>query len=158
MTSPGACDYRLVHANVARAKAPLDSPLMAEFVSLVDEINALARRAPGFVAQPTPPDDGSVFRAPLLLNVSIWESIEQLDAFTHEGKHAEALERRAEWFDQGGTDPKYVLFWMPATDAVTEREVRRRLDHLREHGPTPYAFTFDRRFTAQEAREFVPAR
>src|SRR5439155_23642411 len=77
MTSPGACDYRLVHANVARAKAPLDSPLMAEFVSLVDEINALARRAPGFVAQPTPPDDGAVFRAPLLLNVSIWESIEQ---------------------------------------------------------------------------------
>src|SRR5712664_2378456 len=101
-------DDHVVHANVAHAKAPLDSPIMAGFVSQVDEINSLARRTAGFVAQPTLPDEGAVYTAPLLLNVSIWESIETLDAFTHQGKHAAALERRGEWFEQEGTSPNYV--------------------------------------------------
>jgi len=140
-------DYHLLHANVAHARAPLDSPLMAGFVSQVDEINSLARLAPGFVAQPTLPDEGSVYTAPLLLNVSIWESIESLDAFTHQGKHAVALERRGEWFEQERTNPKYVLYWIPKAHIVTEKEVKERLDYLGKHGATPHAFTFDQPFT-----------
>src|SRR5438552_18438038 len=87
----------LVHANVAHARGPLDSPVMATFVSQVDEINSLASRTAGFVAQPKLPDDGAVFVAPFLLNVSIWESLEGLETFTHQGKHATALEQRAKW-------------------------------------------------------------
>src|SRR6266700_1483961 len=105
-------DHHLVHANVAHARAPLDSPVMADFVSQIDEINSLAGRSAGFVAQPTPPDAGAIYAAPFLVNVSIWESVEHLDAFTHQGKHASALERRGQWFDQGGTNPKYVLYWI----------------------------------------------
>src|SRR5438874_1188185 len=127
MNPSNTSDYQLVHANVARARAPLDSRLLADFAAQVEEINALARRAAGFVAQPTLPDEGSVYRAPLLLNVSIWESIESLDAFTHQGKHAAALERRGEWFDQEGTGPRYVLYWIPKEHVVTEKEVEERL-------------------------------
>src|SRR5262249_13070198 len=101
----------------------------------------------GFVAQPTLPDEGAVYTVPFLLNVSIWESIESLDAFTHQGKHASMLERRAEWFDQGGTDPRYVLYWIPQSHTVTEKEVREGLDYLGKYGPSPYAFTFDQPFT-----------
>src|SRR5262249_33455004 len=111
-----------------------------------EEINSLARRAPGFVAQPSLPDEGAIFAAPFLLNVSIWEDIESLDAFTHQGKHAEALERRGEWFHQGQTNPTYVLFWILSGHVVTEKEIQERLDHLDKHGATPYAFTFARRF------------
>src|SRR5262249_27181374 len=107
------------------------------------ELNALARDAAGFIAQPTLPDEGANYQMPYLLNVSIWESIETLDAFTHQGRHAEALERRGEWFEQGGAEPKYVLFWIPAGHIVTESDVKQKLDFLREHGPTRYAFTFE---------------
>jgi len=140
-------DYHLVHANVAHARAPLDSPLMADFVAQVEEINSLARSAAGFVAQPTLPDEGAVYTAPLLLNVSIWESIESLDAFTHQGKHAAALERRGEWFEQCRTSPNYVLYWMPIGHIVTEKEIKERLDYLGKYGPTPYAFTLKQPFT-----------
>jgi hypothetical protein len=151
MTQPPPNDHHLVHANVAHARGPLDSPVMADFMAQIDEVNGLAHRAAGFVAQPTPPDSGAVYTAPFLLNVSLWESVETLDAFTHHGKHATALERRGEWFEQQGTGPKYVLYWVPRGHVVTEREVKERLDHLGQHGPTPYAFTFEQPFAAPTA-------
>src|SRR5437763_10937309 len=113
MSRSTASDHHLVHANVAHARAPLDSPVMAGFMAQVEEINALARSAPGFVAQPTLPDEGAVYKAPFLLNVSVWGPLEALDTFTHQGKHASALERRGEWFGQGGEGPTYVLYWAP---------------------------------------------
>jgi hypothetical protein len=44
--------YHLVHAIVAHAKGPQNSPVMSGFVSKVDEINSPARRAVGFVRKP----------------------------------------------------------------------------------------------------------
>jgi hypothetical protein len=60
--------YHLVHANVARMRAPLDDQLMA--------IDALAQNSPGSVAQPTPADEGVAYKDDVLLNMSIWESVE----------------------------------------------------------------------------------
>ena len=51
MNPSNTSDHHLVHANVARDSAPLDSPMMADFVSQIDEINSLARRARGFVVR-----------------------------------------------------------------------------------------------------------
>ena len=48
--------YHLIHANIAKMRAPLDDPLMADFVMNVDEIDALARSSPGYIDQPTPRD------------------------------------------------------------------------------------------------------
>jgi hypothetical protein len=39
----------LTQVNIARMKAPLESPIMADFVARLDEINSLADRSPGFV-------------------------------------------------------------------------------------------------------------
>jgi len=41
--------WQLAQVNIARAKDDLDSPLLQGFVDRLDEINALADRAPGFV-------------------------------------------------------------------------------------------------------------
>ena len=41
--------HQIAQLNVARAVAPLDDPRMADFVNLLDEINRLAERSPGFV-------------------------------------------------------------------------------------------------------------
>jgi hypothetical protein len=76
------------------------------------------------------------------------------NAFTHQGKHASALEQRAQWFEQGGPSPKYVLYWIPKGHVVTEEEVKGRLDHLGKYGATPYAFTFEQPFTVAQALAF----
>jgi hypothetical protein len=157
MSTSGTGDHHLVHVNAAHARGPLDSPVMAGFVAQVEEVNALAHQAPGFVAQPTAPDEGAVYAAPFLLNVSLWESVAALDAFTHQGQHARALEQRAQWFEQEGTGPRYVLYWVPRGHCVTEKEVQERLAHLARHGATPYAFTFEQPFTAAQAAGFEPA-
>jgi hypothetical protein len=156
MSQANTGGYHLVHANVAHARAPLDSPLMSGFVSQVDEVNSCARSASGFVGQPALPDEGAVYKAPFLLNVSVWESVECLDGFTHQGTHAAALDRRSEWFNQERASPKYVLYWVTEGHIVTEREVKGRLDYLAKNGATPYAFTFGQRFSLAQALAFTP--
>lgn len=145
----------LIHANVAIMRAPFDDPRMAGFVQQIDEINALAHASPGFVAQPAPTDEGEVFTGGALLNLSVWETIESLDRFTHQGQHALALERRAEWFEQDDK-PSYVLYWAPVGHIPTEAEIKQRIDHLAKYGPTPFAFTFEQRFTVEEMYCFQP--
>ena len=41
--------YHLAQVNIARMRAPLDHPLMTDFVAQLDRINALADATPGFV-------------------------------------------------------------------------------------------------------------
>lgn len=142
--------YYLLHANVARARAPLDSPVMLGFTSLVDEIDAIAHRSPGFITEPSLPDDGAIYQPPLLLNISTWSSIESLDQFVHSGQHAAALGEREQWFIQDQR-ANYVLFWIPKGYSTTEREIEARLDFLRARGPSAYAFTFDCPFPSPEA-------
>ena len=45
----GAMDYMLAQVNVGRLLAPVDSPLIADFVAALDSVNAAADAAPGFV-------------------------------------------------------------------------------------------------------------
>lgn len=143
-------DYHLIHANVAVMRAPFDDPIMADFIAWADEIDELASNSAGFLTMPTPPDEGALFEEPVLLNLSIWDSVENLRAFTYHGRHARALDRRLEWFVQY-KGPNYVLFWAPAGHIPSEREIKDRLDHLAENGPTPYAFTFEQSFTIEQA-------
>lgn len=149
--------YHLVHANLAKARAELDDPLMKGFVDRMDEIDALAESTPGFVAQPTLPDEGALYTGLDLLNVSIWDSIERLREFTYSSEHAEMLDRRSEWFFQSNR-PAYVLYWLPAGLLPTEKEIGQKFAHLHQHGPTPTAFTFDLPYTVQEMLQFADRR
>ena len=45
----GGVDYVLAQVNVARLRAPLDSPLLADFVADLDPVNATADAAAGFI-------------------------------------------------------------------------------------------------------------
>jgi hypothetical protein len=51
-------------------------------VARIEEIDALAQKSPGFVAQPTPADEGAVYKDDVLLNMSIWESVKSLRELT----------------------------------------------------------------------------
>jgi hypothetical protein len=145
--------YHLVHANIAIARAPLDHPIMKGFIELADIIDEIASTSPGFVSQPNPPDSGLIFKEPELLNLSIWESVESLQNFTYLGRHAAALDRRSEWFLQK-EKYNYVLYWEEAGKLPLESEIQQRLEYLRTHDPTPYAFIFDHKHSLAESFAF----
>jgi hypothetical protein len=129
--------------------APVDTPALADFMALLDPVNALADEAPGFVWR-LQSDEGNATSIPvlgddrLIVNMSVWESIEQLAAFVYGSGHVAVMRRRREWFERGTT--LMALWWLPAGHLPTVPEAEERLEHLRAHGPTGHAFTFRRRF------------
>jgi hypothetical protein len=140
--------HHLAQLNVARAVAPLDGPELAEFTAALEPVNAIADAAPGFVWRLEDETDapGATAIRPyadpwMLVNLSVWTSIDALWDFVYAGGHLEVMRRRREWFTRL-TDPHLVLWWIPAGSLPTLDEAIARLEHLREHGPTPNAFTF----------------
>lgn len=41
--------YHIAQLNIALAKAPLEDPLLADFMAQLDAVNAMAEASPGFV-------------------------------------------------------------------------------------------------------------
>ncbi len=145
--------FHLAQVNVSRLLAPLDSPQLHGFVSRLDEVNALSESAPGFVWRLT--DDGSndattvrmYDDAAIIVNMSVWESIEALRAYAYSGAHLEVFKQRRDWFTHL-RDAATAMWWVPARHVPDVAEARERLDHLRAHGPTPFAFPFGAPFPA----------
>ncbi len=139
--------FHIAQINIARAVADLDSPQLANFVARLDEINALAEGSPGFVWR-LKADDGmpSSYLRPyederLLINMSVWESVEALKHYVYKTAHAELLKQRREWFEHF-SGAYLAMWWVPAGHIPGIDEAKKRLAHLEEHGPSQFAFTF----------------
>jgi hypothetical protein len=145
----------LAQVNIARMKAPLESPIMAGFVDRLDEINALADRSPGFVWRLRTAEGNATYLRPydddrILFNLSLWKSLEHLRQYVYQSAHAEVLRARHEWFTK--FDGAYLaLWWVPAGHVPSVDEAKKRLAYLRENGPTPFVFTFRVTFPPDEA-------
>lgn len=143
--------HDLAQLNVGRLLAPDDSPVVAEFMAALDEVNALADAAPGFCWRFQTEDGNAIAERPfpgddlMLVNFSTWESVEALADYVYRSRHADFLRRRREWFHHL-QDAVSVLWWVPAGHRPTSAEAVGRLEHLRRHGPTGHAFTFRQRF------------
>jgi hypothetical protein len=149
--------YHLAQINVARMLAPLDSPQMAPFVALLDPVNQMAERTPGFVWRLKTEEGNATavqaFEDPMVIvNFTIWESVESLQEFAYKGAHTEPLRRRGEWFEKP-TEAHQAMWWIPAGHIPTVHDARERLEFRRRNGDTPVAFSFARRFPAPEAPE-----
>jgi len=147
--------YHLAQCNIGRVRAPLDSPQLAGFVAALEPVNRMADEAPGFVWRlQTEAGDATAIRAfeddMLLLNMSVWESIEALAEFTYRTPHRDVMRRRREWFERLA-GAYLVLWWVPAGTVPTVVEARARLEALRRDGPTPEAFTFQSPFPPPDA-------
>jgi hypothetical protein len=143
--------HHIAQLNIARPRAPLDSPQLAGFVSRLDEINALADAAPGFVWRLVDDEGGNAtslrpYGPDVMVNLSMWESVEALYEFAYRTAHLDVLRRRREYFDHDGLDAYAVLWWVPVGTVPTVAEAKRRLDLLAAEGPTGRAFTFRDRF------------
>jgi hypothetical protein len=143
----------IAQVNVGILKAPLDSPEVAEFVAWLAPINAIADQAPGFVWRlQTEAGDATALRIfadteALLVNMSVWESVESLVAYVYRSPHIAVLRRRREWFEKM-VQPHLALWWVAPGHRPTISEAEDRLRRIREVGPTAYAFSFEKAYPA----------
>ncbi|MEO8613022.1 MAG: DUF3291 domain-containing protein [Chloroflexota bacterium] len=144
--------YHIAEINIGRILEPLDSPMMAEFTNNLDQINALADGSPGFVwrlvgegndASSLRPFDDDM----IIVNMSVWESVEALHTYVYKSHHTDFLRWRKEWFSKM-TESHFCMWWVRAGHEPTVREAKEHLEHLRVHGETATAFTFKTLFPA----------
>ncbi|NGM16268.1 DUF3291 domain-containing protein [Verrucosispora sp. WMMA2044] len=147
-------DHHLAQLNIARLRAPIDSPELADFVAQLPEINGLAERSPGYVwrLQDESGDATALrpFGPDIIVNLTVWQSVEALRGFVYRTAHLEPMRRRREWFVPLDR-PHLVLWWIPAGVLPTITEAAERLELLTA-GPSPEAFTFREPYPSPGAR------
>jgi hypothetical protein len=129
--------------NIARIKYPLDDPRMREFADNVARVNGLADAIDGFVWR-LQDDSGNamnmkVYDDPRVLpNLTVWENVEALERFVWKTVHSRFYGRRTEWFEH--IETPLVLWHIEPGHRPPMQEGVDRLDHLKAHGPSDYAF------------------
>jgi heme-degrading monooxygenase HmoA len=145
--------YLLAQANVAYALAPVDDPVMADFIARIDELNKLAEQSPGFVwrylTDSRDPLQREFDDPRVLFNMSVWTTVEALHHYTYGTAHAEVYAARRRWF----TGEKAVvggnaaaMWWISEGRWPTATEAKEKLTLIADRGPTAEAFSFKKRF------------
>jgi len=140
-------NYHIAQINIGRAKGPVEDPMMAGFMTRLDDLNALADRSPGFVWRLQTLEGNATYFRPyehdnrILLNMSVWETIDALRHYVYKTAHAEMLRHREEWFERFA-GIYLALWWVPVGHIPGIDEAKKRLAHLDQYGPTQFAFTF----------------
>ena len=93
----------LAQLNIAEMRFADDDPQMADFMNALDDVNAAAEQSDGFIWRLKDDNNNAtsirIFdRDDLLVNMSMWESVEALRAYVISDKHMTIMRRRAEWF------------------------------------------------------------
>ena len=131
---------------------------MAGFKAMLEPINALADEAPGFMWRLQTEDGDATAIRPydderIAVNLSVWESIEDLRRFVYTSGHTAVMRNRKRWFEK--LETYLVLWWVPAGHEPDVDEAKERLEHLQLHGPTPYAFTFRASFPSPHVDQLI---
>jgi len=137
----------LAQLNVGRLVAETDDPRVAEFMAALDRVNGLGKRMPGFVwmmegsGEPgTGNTETKIDGDPRFVsNLTVWESVEALEAFIWKTVHRQFYERRREWFEVLG-EKHLVMWWVPEGHRPTLEEGLERLAQLRAQGDSDRAF------------------
>jgi hypothetical protein len=159
-TIPGTkmqIQYHLAQVNIAKAIAPLDSPVMQGFVDQLDHINQLADNSEGFVWRlQTEEGDATAlqpFDDPLtIMNLSVWSSLESLKNYAYSGDHLSIMKQKKSWFEKS-SEATLALWWLPVGELPTPESARAMLEKLRREGPSQEVFTFAKPFLMPETRE-----
>jgi CHAT domain-containing protein len=145
-----AQSYHLAQINIAKMQAPLEHPLMSDFIAQLDEINQLADESAGFVWR-LQTDEGDatalrVFLDPqMLVNMSVWVSVEALKNYVYLSAHRNLLRDRQRWVERL-SESRLAMWWIPAGRLPTIQDGKARLQLLDREGPGPQAFTFAKQF------------
>src|SRR5262245_6598130 len=138
----------LAQLNVGRIRYATDDPRIAEFMGALDSINGLAERSPGFVWR-LKSDSGNatdikVTSDPMfLINLSVWETAEDLERFVWRTVHKRFYQKKGNWFEPMRT-AHFVMWWIEVNHIPTPLEALARLAHLTQCGPSDDAFGWER--------------
>ena len=137
----------LAQLNVGRARFATDDPRMAEFMGALDRVNALAEKSPGFVWR-LQTEAGNATDIKLtddpqfIVNLSVWETAEQLEHFVWNTIHKRFYEKKSNWFEAKSA-PHFVMWWIPVGHIPAPAEALARLARLTQHGPSDQAFGWE---------------
>ena len=138
--------HHLAQINIARMLAPIDDPVMADFVAQLPPINALAEKSPGFVWR-LQSESGNATSIKvydddmIIINLTVWESVEALRQYVYRSAHSSLMRDRKRWFAKFD-GPYYAMWWISAGHLPDPQEGKERLEHLQKHGDSAYAFSF----------------
>ncbi len=142
-------------------KEPEESPTNIGFVTRNENNFQAAEMSEGFIARSGYDDNpgpqswgahlyprfykGDDAHSPSTL--SLWQDLASAMAFSFSGIHAEAMRHGHEWFVKREW-PGYALWWVDENHQPDWAEAVVRHEHLHDHGPSPFAFTFKQAFDA----------
>jgi hypothetical protein len=138
---------QLAEINVARMKGVnIQDPIMQEFVDNLDKVNEIAENSDGFIWRLKDENNNATAFNPyedeqVIINISVWESVEKLERFMYQTLHVEFLKRRKEWFQTFGKIYT-AMWWIPIGKFPTIEESIEKLAHLQSNGPSQQVFDF----------------
>jgi len=144
-------DYQIAEINIARMKGVnIDDPIMKEFVDNLDKVNEIAEKSEGFVWRLKDENNDATSFNPyndeqVIVNISVWETIESLETFMYKTFHTEFLKRRKEWFHTYGK-VSTAMWWIPRGKTPTMQEAVDKLDYLQKNGSSKLAFDFRNKY------------
>ena len=130
--------------NIGRLKYDVDDPRLADFMDNLDKVNAIAERVEGFVWRLTGDGDNAtdIIHDGVNVNMSVWESAEALENFVWNTVHVKFYRRKPEWFDH--IEDRYLVMWPIEEGHIpTLDEAFERLEYLKTHGSSDYAFGWE---------------
>ena len=127
--------FHIAQLNIGRARGAVDGPIMAEFMALLDPVNAVADASPGFVWRLQTEDGNATALRPyeddrMIVNMSVWESIEDARGLRlpQRARRRHAPPARVVRADEA----LHGAWWVPAGAIPTVDEAKERLEHLRD--------------------------
>jgi hypothetical protein len=132
----------LAELNIGKFRYPTTDPRMAGFMDNLDRVNALAERSPGFVWRLKGDNNNATdlrVGDDYAVNMSVWETPEDLESYVFKTVHVQFYKNRADWFDLM-EKPHMVFWWVPEGHQPSLQEAMDRLDMYEKIGATEQAF------------------
>jgi len=135
----------LAQVNIGRVLGGKDDPRMADFYDNLARVNQMAERMPGFVWRLKDETGESAMSLhwpgdpTMNVNMSVWETAEDLGRFVFQTVHRRIYARKADFFEMP-KENTVALWWIEEGHIPTLEEAKDRLGHLNAHGPSDFAF------------------
>ncbi|MBD8514048.1 DUF3291 domain-containing protein [Photobacterium sp. CAU 1568] len=145
--------YHLAQFSISLARYSFSDEKMQGFVSRLTEINELADKSQGFIWRLKSDDGNSTsFRGysdpNIYLNLSVWDSIENLREFVFKSNHVELFRKGKTWF-HNLNGPITALWWIKEGEIPTIEDGISRLESIKNLGPTSWAFNFKTNYSPE---------
>ncbi len=147
--------HHLAQANISRFNAPLDDPMMKEFVDFLEPVNKFAEESKGFVWRLKDQEgrSASYLESPfkdemMAINISVWEDLDSFKDFVYGSVHSYFLRNKKKWFNLSKPS-QFIMWWIPAGEVPTLKSTKVKLEYHEKHGDTPEAFSMRTLFDIQ---------